>query len=309
MNSIRMISRFLSSGAGAWVSGILAIIALSEAGFTFSQIQKISTELAESRSALTELSASDSAVIANLRTLLANERSENAGLGARLLDQVQQTGALQSQVQIISTQVGTLQKLATTDKQLLEKYSKVYFLNENYSPSAVGDIPAQYDSNPKIEELFHAQALPFLLRMLDAANAANAPLRVVSAYRSFGTQSSLKAAYKMTYGAGTANQFSADQGYSEHQLGTAVDLATPAEANTLTTSFDGSAGSKWLVANAYKYGFELSYPKNNKYYEYEPWHWRFVGIALATKLHAEGKNFYDLDQREIDTYLVSLFDN
>jgi hypothetical protein len=41
---------------------------------------------------------------------------------------------------------------------------------------------------------------------------------------------------------------------------------------------------------------------------YEPWHWRYVGVALATKLHNDGKNFYDTDQRVIDQYLISLFD-
>ncbi len=48
--------------------------------------------------------------------------------------------------------------------------------------------------------------------------------------------------------------------------------------------------------------------KENKYYIYEPWHWRFVGIALATKLHEEQKTLYGMDQREIDDYLVTIFD-
>jgi hypothetical protein len=51
----------------------------------------------------------------------------------------------------------------------------------------------------------------------------------------------------------------------------------------------------------------LSYPKNNSYYVYEPWHWRFVGVVLSSKLRQEGKNFYDLDQREIDNYLIDIF--
>ena len=65
---------------------------------------------------------------------------------------------------------------------------------------------------------------------------------------------------------------------------------------------------QWMTDNAHKYGFVLSYPKDNSYYVYEPWHWRFVGVKLATDLHNQGKNFYDLDQRVIDTYLVNIFD-
>jgi hypothetical protein len=52
----------------------------------------------------------------------------------------------------------------------------------------------------------------------------------------------------------------------------------------------------------------LSYPKNNKYYIYEPWHWRYVGVSLATWLHDNGKYLYDVDQREIDEYLLTIFD-
>jgi hypothetical protein len=51
----------------------------------------------------------------------------------------------------------------------------------------------------------------------------------------------------------------------------------------------------------------MSYPKDNPFYVYEPWHFRYVGIKLATDLANQGKHFYDLDQRTIDEYLVNLF--
>ena len=72
--------------------------------------------------------------------------------------------------------------------------------------------------------------------------------------------------------------------------------------------FDRTGAYQWLLANAYKYGFVLSYPANNPYYIYEPWHWRYVGVKLSTALHDQNKNFYDLDQREIDQYLADIFD-
>jgi D-alanyl-D-alanine carboxypeptidase len=143
--------------------------------------------------------------------------------------------------------------------------------------------------------------------MLNDANASGISLRVVSAYRSFAEQKTLKSSYKMTYGAGTANQFSADQGYSEHQLGTALDFTTTAIKGAYP-SFAQSTAYTWMNANAYKYGFIISYPKENTYYEYEPWHWRFVGVALATYIHDNGTYFYKLDQRLINTYLVKIFD-
>ena len=110
----------------------------------------------------------------------------------------------------------------------------------------------------------------------------------------------------MTYGSG-ANAFSADQGYSEHQLGTTIDFTTDAIGSSFS-GFEDTASFEWLMENAHRYGFILSYPDNNAYYQYEPWHWRFVGVDLARDLHRDEKGFYDLDQREIDTYLIKLFD-
>lgn len=211
------------------------------------------------------------------------------------------------QISKISGTVGTLEKLSKTDPELLQKYSKIYFLNEHYIPSDLTDIPTKYVYPDDKKLQFHAKAWPFLEELLNEAKEDDVELRVVSAYRSFGTQAALKTSYKITYGAGSANSFSADQGYSEHQLGTTIDFTTP----TLAANFNAFAGTeayKWLQQNAYKYGFILSYPKTNTYYQFEPWHWRFVGEELAKKLHDDDVNFYNTDQRAIDEYLVSIFD-
>lgn len=103
---------------------------------------------------------------------------------------------------------------------------------------------------------------PFLDNLLAAAQKAKIDLRVASAYRSFGEQSTLKSTYSVTYGAGSANAFSADQGYSEHQLGTTVDFTTVA-TNGALDGFNATPAYTWLLANAYKYGFVLSYPEDN----------------------------------------------
>ncbi len=245
-----------------------------------------------SNSELTDkLNASD-ALVNDLKTLLGVRTQENE--------------TASQQVQALGQTVGTLNKLANTDKELLEKYSSVYFLNENYVPASLSAIDAQFLNRPDKSEQFLAGVYPHLLQLLNDAKAQQVPMQVLSAYRSFGTQSALKTSYKITYGAGTANAFSADQGYSEHQLGTALDFTTPS-LNGLT-GFEKTTAYSWLQANAYKYGFELSYPKGNKYFVFEPWHWRYVGVELATKLHTDGRNFYDMDQRDIDTYLIKFFD-
>ncbi|MDO8561458.1 MAG: M15 family metallopeptidase [bacterium] len=219
----------------------------------------------------------------------------------------QEKEAIGEQVQSLSSTVGILDKLLKTDKQLLEKYSSVYFLNENYIPPNLSNVDASFlnRSDRPVQMLTGIEQ--HLSELLNAAKAAGVPLQVLSVYRSFGTQQSIKAGYKIVYGANTANSFSADQGYSEHQLGTTVDFTTPAIGDTFK-GFDKSPAYAWLTANAYLYGFNLSYPRNNTHFVFEPWHWRYVGIELAKKLHDENKSLYELDQREIDTYLVKFFD-
>ncbi len=214
---------------------------------------------------------------------------------------------VQNEVGTISGTVTTLKKLSQTDPELLQKYSKIFFLSEHFAPARLVEIPKKYIYYEKRSYQFYDKVWPYLQTMLNSAKENNIELYVYSAYRSFDTQEALKNQYTIIYGAGTANQFSADQGYSEHQLGTTVDLITTGIGGTLS-GFDKTDAYKWLLENAYKFGFILSYPKNNSYYIYEPWHWRFVGVKLATDLKNHNQNFYDLSQREIDKYLVSIFD-
>lgn len=219
-----------------------------------------------------------------------------------------QLGGFQRQVGSISGTVSNLQKLAQTDPELLKKYSKVYFLNDNYVPARLSEIPKIYQYSDNKQLLIHSDVLPRIEMMINDASSTGVMLYVFSAYRSFAEQRALKGEYTMIYGAGTANSFSADQGYSEHQLGTAIDVITPGLGGMLNDTFDGTKAYQWMMQNAYRYGFILSYPKNNGYYVYEPWHWRFVGVKLATYLHDNHLNFYDLEQKTIDNYLITIFD-
>lgn len=237
---------------------------------------------------------------------LQESRDENARLASELEAEQQRIQTLVGEVGQISSTVGTLEKLSKTDPELLQKYSKIYFLNENYAPAELAAIASDYLLNPNETEQIHGRVWPKLSALLEAAKRDGLDLKVVSAFRSFGEQSSLKASYKVTYGTG-ANRFSADQGYSEHQLGTTADFTTT-EIGSALTGFEKTPEYEWLTRNAHRYGFTLSYPEGNNFYIFEPWHWRFVGVNLADYLFATKGYFYDLDQREIDKYLVNIFD-
>ena len=79
-------------------------------------------------------------------------------------------------------------------------------------------------------------------------------------------------------------------GASEHQIGLALDIICN-EYTSLTEGFGDTEAGKWLAENSYRYGFILRYPKGKEYItgiEYEPWHFRYVGVEAATVITKAG---------------------
>ncbi len=290
---------------------LLILVIAAAAWYGQSKINQLSTGIIELSDHLATLENKLSSTTVELQGTITqthnslsdalNQEKQNAA------DLEKKLGDYQDQVSDVSGTVDTLQKLSKTDPELLAKYSKVFFLNEYYAPARLTEIPNDYAYVDNKGLKFQSEIWPHLKEMLDDAKKDQIELYVSSAFRSFNEQSALKNDYKIIYGAGTANAFSADQGYSEHQLGTTVDLITTGLGGQLE-GFQNTKAYTWLLDNAYKYGFIISYPKDNKFYVFEPWHWRFVGVKLARDLHRDKKNFYDLDQRAIDEYLVNFFE-
>lgn len=115
--------------------------------------------------------------------------------------------------------------------------------------------------------------------------AACSGLVPASGYRSYATQQQLYSNYVATDGQAAADTYSARPGYSEHQTGLTMDFAP------ILDTFAGSTQFAWLVANAHKYGWVLRYPSDKVAvtgYMYEPWHWRYVGVTIATDMHDKG---------------------
>lgn len=283
-----------------YVLGACAVIVLIGGAYIFKQQGTLSAARAESELAQASLGA--------LQEQFDAVKSENDQLRTLLQQASDENAAFNERVQELASSVTFLDKLSKTDRELLQKYSSVYFLSENFVPDPLVPLNDELLARSGTSVMIHGHVFPFLEKMMRAAESDSAPLRVLSAYRSFGEQSSLKSDYKITYGAGSANKFSADQGYSEHQLGTTVDFTTPEKPESLSTSFATTPQSRWLAGHAHEYGFVLSYPRDNSFFQFEPWHWRFVGVDLATRLYLENKYFYDLDQREITPYLARIFD-
>lgn len=285
-----------------------ALLIVSGVGFfLYHSWQKTEKELME-KTALYDANAQKlRGELRSLEERLEDMKSENDSITATLSDQQKVNLELEREKRNKEEEVEQLTKLTTIDPELLVKYSKVYFLSENYKPRDLTDIPPEYLSQPERKTQVLSDMYPYLMDMLEDAKHDDVTILISSAYRSFESQKSLKSTYVMQYGSTAANRFSAEQGYSEHQLGTTLDFSTKSLGGALN-GFDGTPAYKWLTENAYKHGFVISYPKTNTFYKYEPWHWRFVGEDLARDLHDDGKNFYEWDQRDIDEYLIKIFD-
>ncbi len=127
-----------------------------------------------------------------------------------------------------------------------------------------------------------APAAAALERMFAAAARDGVKLETVSGFRSISYQTGLiRKKLKGGMSIQKALTINAVPGYSEHQTGCAIDLATPG-VPAADGSFAHSKAFTWLQQHGAAYGFHLSFPPGNPYgYEYEPWHWRFVAGSPA----------------------------
>lgn len=122
-------------------------------------------------------------------------------------------------------------------------------------------------------------------KMQAAAKIDGLNIYISSGFRSYSYQKTLYNNYVNRDGVFAADTYSARAGHSEHQSGLAFDV------NTINDSFANTEEGKWLNDNCYKYGFILRYPNGKSDetgYQYEPWHFRYVGVELAEKLYNNG---------------------
>ena len=131
-------------------------------------------------------------------------------------------------------------------------------------------------------------AVNILEKMFDDAKKDGINFDVISGFRSIDYQTHLfyDKASERKQSLQQRAKTSAPPGYSEHHTGYAFDLNKKGNATTkLSPEFDKTPEYKWLQENAAKYGFEMSFPKDNvQGISYEPWHWRYVGDSTSKKV-------------------------
>jgi len=173
--------------------------------------------------------------------------------------------------------------LADTSKGFSILVNKTHFLPKSYIPSNLVMMKEKYgNSTRKVNKT----AYEAFVKMCDAAKSENINLWITSAYRTYQYQNGLYEASKKKNGSDYANHTVAKAGFSEHQTGLAIDIVS-AKGKPLTQEFEQTKQFKWLSEHAHEYGFILRYPKGKKDitgYNYEPWHYRYVGVETAKKI-------------------------
>ena len=168
----------------------------------------------------------------------------------------------------------------------LKKIDRDALLPQDYVPAGLVDVSTDVKTVGIV--CARQDVVRSLVHMFDDAQREEVYLVVTSGYRTTDIQEHLYQYWLELEGEDVLDEI-AVPGASEHQLGTAFDFTDRSIRYAgVDTRFGESAGGRWLQANAYKYGFILSYPKDKEEmtgYAYEPWHWRYVGVHLATILH------------------------
>ncbi len=167
---------------------------------------------------------------------------------------------------------------------LVNKYLR---LDENYKPNDLKKVNENYNPN---DLYLRSDAKDMFELMASDASIQGLNLIMISGYRSYSYQYYLYSKYKDQDGIMEADKYSARPGHSEHQTGLVIDLRNkdlPYEQFGKTKEFT------WLNYNAYKYGFILRYPNKKEQitgYIYEPWHYRYVGVDIATDMYLNYPN-------------------
>ena len=166
--------------------------------------------------------------------------------------------------------------------------NKYYYLDENYVPNNLEKINNQYAlDNMKLVK----EAKDAFEKLSKDALKEKLNIIAMSSYRSYSYQIDLYNRYAKSDGKEKADTYSGRAGHSEHQTGLAVDVYNK---KVPYTSFENTKEYEWMMKNAYKYGFILRFPKDKEEetgYHFESWHYRYVGIDIATYIKENNISF------------------
>jgi len=165
-----------------------------------------------------------------------------------------------------------------TDPYLWKLVDKKNGLGEDYAPGDLVELKSGSYLVNRTGLMLRKEAAASLEEMAQASRKEGVRLTASSAYRSYSYQVQVYERNVKEMGKEAADRESARPGLSQHQLGLVVDFGS------ITDAFTGTKEEVWLVKNAWRYGWIISFPKDMEDvtgYRWESWHYRYVGKELA----------------------------
>lgn len=176
----------------------------------------------------------------------------------------------------------------TNPDSLLAYINKHRYINKDYEPSDLVEMDDKYSNNYYGVNKLRSEAYEHFKEMVDDANKVGIEFVADTTYRSFDTQESIYNNYAYEHTREETDLYAARPGYSEHELGTAIDVSN------VWYIEEGDEEYEWIRKNCYKYGFIMRYKKGKEditKYAAEDWHIRYVGVKTATMIHNKGITF------------------
>lgn len=174
-----------------------------------------------------------------------------------------------------------------TNPTIVDKFNinmlvnKHFKLKDNFNVPDLVKVDKQYTSEDNI--MMNREAYESFIKMSDDMKKDKLGIYITTAYRSYNEQKELCDYYKKLYGEEYVKKYVAQPGFSEHQTGLAIDVGS-----VKSKTFASSKEYKWMIDNAYKYGFILRYSKQFQEetgFRSEAWHYRYVGEDIAKAIH------------------------
>lgn len=188
----------------------------------------------------------------------------------------------------INEEIGRLEEILNNPFFIL--VNKDNKLSEDYVPNNLKLSEIKFLDYIETRDLESTTA-DALKEMFDAALEDGVTLLGASGYRSYNIQKSLYDSRVASMGEERTSLYTAQPGASEHQTGLAIDILS-SDYQNLDDGFENSKGFEWLINNCYKYGFILRYLEGKEDitgYNYEPWHFRYIGnVEIAKDIMERG---------------------
>ena len=176
-------------------------------------------------------------------------------------------------------------------------------LNKTYIPNDLVDANSKYRNNIKVNK----EALTSFNKMKYDMHLLGYDIDIMSGYRDYSYQEKIYNRLVNEKGLNYAIRHIAPAGASEHQTGLAIDICVYKDDKCyIEHEISEFEEIKWLHNNCYKYGFIVRYPKGKEYitgYQFEPWHYRYVGIDLATYLFKNNitlEEYYQSNSKKLE---------